>query len=125
MPSPQFGSNGYIRLGTLGVLRATTDISVGRNSNAKTVPTTTGDVGFTAGVRMSEVSCTVMCTIGSQQQLDLNTMFENQTVTKYDFFDGSIHHNGVGIIDSMTVASKTNEAIEYSLKISAADGKAS
>ena len=126
MPSPQFGSNAYIKFGGgIGVVRATTDISLGRNSNAKVTPTTTGDVGFSTGVRMAEVTCTIACTIGSQQQRDLNTLYENGTPFDYDAFDGNIHHIGRGVMDSLTMSSKTNDVIEYSLKISAADGKSS
>ncbi len=130
MPAPQFASNGFLEIiaptgiGPIGVLRATTDITVGRNSNAKTTPTTTGDVGFSTGVRMAEVSATVMCTIGSQQQRNLEALFESQFPFDYRAHFGDRKHSGRGVIDSYSISSKTNDVIEYSLKISAADGKA-
>jgi hypothetical protein len=130
MPAPQFASNGFLEIvspsgiGPIGVLRNTTDITVGRNSNAKTTPTTTGDVGFSTGVRLSEVSCTVACEIGSAQQANLEALFESQRPFDYRGHFGNRKQSGRGVIDSMSLSSKTNDVIEYSLKISAADGKA-
>lgn len=130
MPAPQFASNGFLEIvapsgiGPIGVVRNTTDITVGRNSNAKTTPTTTGDVGFSTGVRMAEVSCTIACEVNSAQQRNIEALYESQLPFDYRGHFGGRKQKGRGVIDSMSLSSKTNDVIEYSLKISAADGKA-
>jgi len=131
MPAPRFASNAFIEINNtgavppIGTLRCTTDISIGRNSNAKATPTTTGEVGFSTGVGMSEVTTTVAVQIGLTQHRNLISLYESKKPFDFKVNDGLATHPGTGVIDSLTVSSKTNEVIEYSIKISAADGKSS
>ena len=79
MPAPRFASNAFIEINNvgavppIGTLRCTTDISIGRNSNAKATPTTTGEVGFSTGVGMSEVTTTVAVQIGPDKAAEIAT----------------------------------------------------
>jgi len=131
MPDPKSPSTPFVETPNpgsgppIGTLRCTTDVPFGRNSIAKTTPTTTGDVGFSTGVRMSEVTTTVAATVGSQQHKNLIALYESQLPFDFKVNDGVAMHPGTGVIDSLSVSSKTNEVIEYSIKISAADGKSS
>lgn len=123
MPSPQFATNPYIRIGSLGVLRCTTKLDIERTSNAKVTPTTTGEVGFSSGIPLAELSLTVLCVIGSSQQRQFVGLYDKQEPFDYDYFDGNLHHVGRGILSGCSVSGSVNEVVEYSVKISAADGK--
>jgi hypothetical protein len=124
MANPQFATNAYLRFGApiSAVVRVTTQLAVNRSSNAKAIPTTTGEVGFTSGVRMSELSFTALCTRGSTQQRGLVAAFEAQTPMPYVYNDGNMDHPGTGVISGLNITSQTNEAIEYSFTLAGADG---
>lgn len=124
MANPAFATNAYLRLGApiSAVVRVTSQLSLNRSSNAKAIPTTTGEVGFTSGVRMSEVSFTVLVARGSTQQRALVAAFESQTPMPFNFYDGNSNHAGTGVIASLNATSSTNEAIEYAFTMAAADG---
>jgi hypothetical protein len=126
MASPLFGSNAFVRCGTplSAVIRNTTDISIERASGAKATPTTTGEVGFSSGVRMASLSFTTAQTNGSVQQKTLTQLYEAQTPADWEVVDGNIRHQCRGVIESISVSSKVNEVIEYAVKIAAADGTA-
>lgn len=122
MAAPQFTSNATLRLGgDIGLLRATTQLSVNRSSGAKMVPCTTGERGFTTGVSSAEVSCTIHVIAGSVQHSKLIEVYEAQEVISYDYFDGSKHHVGNGVIGSLNISSQVNEAISYEFSMAAAD----
>lgn len=124
MANPQFTTNAYVRFGApiSGVIRATTNLSLARTSNAKAIPTTTGEVGFTSGVRMSELSLTLHVIRGSAQHKALVAAFEAQEPMSFDLFDGNSNHKGTCVIGTLNVTSQTNEAIEYACTLAAADG---
>ncbi len=122
MAAPQITSNATLRLGgEIGLLRASTQLSNNRASGAKMVPCTTGERGFTTGVSSAEVSCTVHVIAGSTQHRRLVEVFEAQQVVSYDYFDGSLHHVGNGVIGTLNVSSQVNEAISYEFSMAAAD----
>lgn len=123
MGNPQFTSNATLRLGNeIGLLRATTQLSNNRSSGAKMVPCTTGERGFTTGVSSAEISCTVHVISGSTQHKKLVETYEQQKVIPYHYFDGSMDHNGDGVIGSLNVSSTVNEAISYEISMACADG---
>lgn len=124
MANPSFTTNGNVRFGApiSGIIRATSNLALNRTSNAKALPTTTGDVGFTSGVRMAELSLTLYVIRGSAQARTLVAAFESQTPMPYDFYDGNEHHTGNGVIATLNITSQTNEAIEYACSIAASDG---
>lgn len=122
MTAPQFTSNATLRLGgDIGMLRATTNLGNNRSSGAKMVPCTTGERGFTTGVSSAEVSCTLHVIAGSTQHKRLVQIYEAQEVISYDYFDGSLHHVGNGVIGTLSIQSQVNEAISYEISMSAAD----
>jgi hypothetical protein len=122
MAAPQFTSNATLRLGgDIGLLRASTNLSNNRSSGAKMVPCTTGERGFTTGVSSAEISCTIHVVKDSLQHKKLVEVYEAQQVISYDYFDGSLHHNGDGVIGSLNIQSQVNEAISYEFSMSAAD----
>lgn len=124
MANPAFATNAYLRFGApiSAVVRVTSQLSLNRSSNAKAIPTTTGEVGFTSGVRMSEASFTVLVTRGSTQQKALVAAYEAQEPMPFDYYDGNSNHKGTGVIASLNISSQTNEAIEYAFTMAAADG---
>jgi hypothetical protein len=123
MAAPQFTSNATLRLGgDIGLLRATTQLDVSRSSGAKMIPCTTGERGFTTGVSSAEVSCTIHVIRDSLQHKRLVAVFESQEVISYDYFDGSMHHPGDGVIGTLKISSQVNEAISYDISMAGADG---
>lgn len=126
MAAVNFASNGFLSFGEpIGaVLRCTTDISLELTSNAKATPTTTGEVGFSSGVSMGSLSTTVSVEIGSAQQLALLRVYQDQTPVNAVLHAGGRKHPFFGIIDSVSISSRTNEVIEYAIKMTGKDGAA-
>lgn len=126
MALPQFTSNATLSLGNgIGLLRATSEISHERTTGGKIIPTTTGDRGFTSGVETGEITISVNVIKGSVQHKAIVAIYESQRPTSYDLFDGLLHHQGDGLLSSLSIKSSTNEAITYSFTVPAAPGVSS
>ena len=122
MAAPQFTSNATLRLGgDIGLLR---DNAARRESPraARNDPMYDGRARIHHGVSSAEVSCTIHVIRDSLQHKRLVAVFESQEVISYDYFDGSMHHPGDGVIGTLKISSQVNEAISYDISMAGADG---